>query len=97
MAKEDNESSSPGTSGYISIHFHPNQRSTRPAVSYRRNLHHLELDVLGLGQGAPGLAHRDVLDPLVVPLGCTVVCGQRLRQLRHRLGQQVRRLPRENL
>ena len=52
--------------------------------------------MLGLGQGAPGLGHRDVLDPLVVPLGCTVVCGQRLGQLRHRLGQQVRRLPREN-
>lgn len=61
--------------------------------SHLSHLHHLQLDVLRLRQGAPScLRDGDVLDPLVVSLRRAVVGGQRLRELRHRLSQQICRL-----
>lgn len=44
------------------------------AVWYRGHLHHLKLNVLRLLKTRCGLWHRDVLDPLVVPLRCSVIC-----------------------
>lgn len=64
--------------------------------TYRSHLHHLQLDVLWLGQAAACcLGHGDVLDPLVISLRCAIVSGQVLRKLCHRLGQQVGGLQRE--
>lgn len=57
--------------------------------SYRSNLHHLQLDVLRLGQIASSLSHRYILDPLEVSLHCAVVWGQSLRQFCHCLCQKV--------
>ncbi|KAG7217630.1 hypothetical protein INR49_021318 [Caranx melampygus] len=45
----------------------------RDSGSYRSHLHHLQLNVLRLGQAASCLRDRDVLDPLVVSLCCSVV------------------------
>lgn len=62
----------------------------------RSHLHHLQLDVLWLGQAAACcLRHRNVLDSLVIALRRAIVCGQGLRKLRHGLGQQVGGLRRE--
>lgn len=62
----------------------------------RSHLHHLQLNVLWLGQAAACcLGHRNVLDPLVVSLRRAIVGGQVLRKLRHSLGQQVCGLRRE--
>ncbi len=63
--------------------------TTKDLESYRSNLHHLQLNVLRLGQAPSCLRHGDVLDPLVVPLRCAVVCGQCLRKLCHGLSQQI--------
>lgn len=62
----------------------------------RSHLHHLQLNVLWLGQAAACcLRHRNVLDSLVISLCCAIVSGQVLRKLRHSLGQQVCGLQRE--
>lgn len=64
----------------------------REISPYRGDLHHLQLYVLWLRQASSCLRHWDVLDPLEIPLCCTVVCGQGLGKLRHGLCQQVGRL-----
>lgn len=85
----DTESALPGNITVLSTHL------ALDLYSYRSHLHHLQLDVLWLGQAASCLRHRDVLDPLVVPLSCAIVCCKRLRKLRHGLGQQICRLWRQ--
>lgn len=76
-----------GTATFLIIDSNDRKSDCGP---YRSHLHHLQLDVLRLRQGASScLRDGDVLDPLVVSLRRAVVGGQRLRELRHRLSQQI--------